>query len=102
MSNFHPSEKLSFPPAKMDPEVVKALRLLGFEDLSAIPKVKEINRRYRKLAFLNHPDRNPNDPQATAKFQANLNAYHLAGKAAEAMPEDTDDNDELVLDSCFI
>ena len=83
----------------MDLEVVKALRVLGFEDLSVIPKVKEITRRYRKLAFLNHPDRHPNDPNA--KFQEILNANHVAGKAAEDIPDNTADNEELVARKMF-
>ncbi|PVH74257.1 heat shock protein DnaJ, partial [Cadophora sp. DSE1049] len=29
----------------------------------------EIRSKYRKLALLNHPDKKPNDPTATAKFQ---------------------------------
>ena len=85
----------------MDLEVVNALRVLGFEDLSVIPKMKEINRRYRKLAFLNHPDRHPDDPEATAKFQKILNAYQVAGRAAENIPDDTMDKEEQVARKMF-
>ena len=101
MCNPHLTGNFPFLLFMMDLEVVKALRVLGFEDLSVIPKVKEITRRYRKLAFLNHPDRHPDDPAATAKFQEILNAYHVAGKAAEDIPDDTADNDELVARKMF-
>lgn len=36
---------------------------------------EEIKRAYRKLAFQYHPDRNPDDPEAEAKFKEASEAY---------------------------
>jgi len=37
----------------------------------------EIKRSYRRLAMKYHPDRNPNDPQAEAKFKECAEAYEV-------------------------
>ena len=85
----------------MDPKVAEALALLGFDDLSIMPKMRAINKKYRKLAYLHHPDRNNGSKEATVKFQSILNAYQIAGKAAETNPEDPADHDELVARRMF-
>jgi curved DNA-binding protein CbpA len=48
--------------------------VLGLEDYSNIEVVK---KRYRKLAKLYHPDKNPNDPKALQKFQNIAEAYEV-------------------------
>ena len=75
----------------MDIKVSEALKVLGFENLDVLPKVREIIQRYRKLAFLNHPDRNNGSNEAKIKLQAILKAYNIAGEAAEAIPVDPND-----------
>ena len=85
----------------MDPSVLQALKLLGFEDPTLIPKVREIYQRYKKLAYLKHPDRNNGSPEATAEFQDILNAYHLAGEAAESVPADPEDKADQVARKLF-
>ncbi len=38
---------------------------------------EEIKKAYRKIAFENHPDRNPNDPQAEQVFKEASEAYEV-------------------------
>src|SRR5690606_34654808 len=40
---------------------------------------EEIKRAYRKVALKCHPDRNPNDPEATEKFKEAAEAYEVLG-----------------------
>jgi curved DNA-binding protein CbpA len=47
-------------------------RILGLTPTSSS---EDIRREYRRLAKEQHPDRHPNDPAATAKFQV-LNEAH--------------------------
>ena len=74
----------------MDPQVIQALKVLGFENLSKIPKLKEITRNFKKLSILKHPDKNGGSKEATDEFQSILKAYQVAGDAAEKTPDDHD------------
>ena len=42
---------------------------------------EEIKKAYRKLSMINHPDKNRNNPDATAKFQKISEAYETLGDA---------------------
>jgi molecular chaperone DnaJ len=42
---------------------------------------EEIKRSYRRLAMKYHPDRNPNDPEAEAKFKECAEAYEVLSDA---------------------
>ena len=85
----------------MDPALKEALRELGFSDLTHIPKVKEINQNYRKLAREIHPDKNNGSKESTVKFQKLNNAYEIAGKAAEAIQAGKHDDEELIARKVF-
>jgi molecular chaperone DnaJ len=37
----------------------------------------EIKKAYRRLAMKNHPDRNPDDPQAEERFKEATEAYEV-------------------------
>ncbi|KAL8274426.1 hypothetical protein Esti_001586 [Eimeria stiedai] len=54
--------------------------LLGI-DMSATPE--EVRRAYRRKAVEKHPDKNPNDPEATFNFQLLLEAYECLSDPQE-------------------
>jgi molecular chaperone DnaJ len=43
----------------------------------------EIKKAYKKLAFQYHPDKNPNNPEADARFKEISNAYSVLGDEAQ-------------------
>jgi len=51
-------------------EVLQVTRTVEFE---------EIKRSYRKLAVKHHPDKNPGDPEAEARFREIAEAYDILG-----------------------
>ncbi len=55
-------------------EIEEALRLFG---LSLPVNPVEIKKQYHKLALVNHPDRNPNNPQASDKMKAVNHAFEV-------------------------
>ena len=57
-----------------DVEIAQALRVM---DLALPLSPEEVTQQYRKLALRFHPDRNPGDGSATARFQSLGNAYEL-------------------------
>ena len=50
---------------------------------------EELKRAYRKLALQFHPDRNPNDPQAEARFKEINEAYEVLSDASKRQRYDT-------------
>lgn len=45
--------------------------------LSDPPTQDQIKKAYRKVALANHPDRNPDNPEALMRFQKGSEAYHF-------------------------
>ncbi len=50
---------------------------------------EELKRAYRKLALQYHPDRNPNDPQAEARFKEINEAYEVLSDQSKRQRYDT-------------
>lgn len=50
----------------------------------ATADAQTIKRAYHKLCMQHHPDRNPNDPSSTTRFQEVTDAYHAMKAALEA------------------
>ena len=72
----------------------EALRILGLESFSVLPKLKDIQKQFHRLSKIKHPDKNNGSKESKEEFQALLEAYHVAGKAAEkVVPEDEDFED---------
>jgi hypothetical protein len=59
------------------PNGVRLYQTLGLPRTDA--SAEEIKRAYRRLSLRHHPDRNPNDPMATSRFQAVVLAYEVLG-----------------------
>lgn len=52
--------------AQLKPSIVEAFQTLGVDPSAS---QADATKAYKKLALLNHPDRNHGDPTATARFQ---------------------------------
>lgn len=59
------------------------LRHLGTLGLDASASAEEIKAAYRKMARDHHPDLNPGDPEAAARFRAAAEAYRGLSEAVE-------------------
>ncbi|KAJ7273333.1 DnaJ domain-containing protein [Mycena rebaudengoi] len=58
----------------MPPSVVDAYRILGIENGASLDVVKST---YKQVALRTHPDKNPDNPDATAEFQKVSEAYNV-------------------------
>ncbi len=60
-------------------------KVLGISENS---KIDEIKKKYRKLAFKYHPDRNPQDEKALEKFREISEAYEVLGNSEKRQEYD--------------
>jgi DnaJ-class molecular chaperone len=58
--------------------------------------IDEIKKSYRKLSMMYHPDKNKNNPDATAKFQKISEAYETLGDAEKKKEYDSMRNNPFV------
>ena len=54
-----------------------ALRILEFKDVQKLPKLKEIQKQFRKLSREKHPNKNGGTQEATSDFQKLLMGEQL-------------------------
>lgn len=68
-------------PAREQPEEPKAMALDPYEvlDVAKDAPQDEIKRKYREIAKKNHPDLNPGDAAAEARFKEASQAYDILG-----------------------
>ena len=57
----------------MELKVEQALKTMGFQDITKIPKMKEIRKKWLLLSLINHPDKNGTNEA----FQDLLEAYEI-------------------------
>ena len=79
----------------------EALNILGFEKSSVLPKLKEIQKHFHRLSKTKHPDKNNGSKESTAEFQTLLDAYRIAGKAAEKVVPEKDDFEDIIAHKVF-
>ena len=79
----------------------EALRILEFEDVQVVPKIKDIQKHFHRLSKIKHPDKNNGSKESTLEFQNLLNAYHVAGKAAEKVKPEEDDVEDIIARKVF-
>jgi hypothetical protein len=72
---------------KVSESEAQSFRVLG---LAPDATLAEVRRAFRKQAMHNHPDRNPGDPEAEARFRAILEAYQGATQAIKRQARDPD------------
>ena len=97
-SDTEPSEEEKAPEQKMTYD--QAAQILGVaedeEDEAALRKA------FRKQSLLHHPDKNPNDPTATARFQKIGQALEMLTRRARGeASEDDYDEEDIFGDSFF-
>lgn len=70
---------------KVSESEAQSFRVLG---LAPDATLAEVRRAFRKQAMHNHPDRNPGDPEAEARFRTILDAYQRATQAIKRQARD--------------
>ena len=88
---------------KMDPEIEKLLKILGFEGITKYPRMKEVVKMFRRTALKTHPDKPGGN---TENFQRLQDAFRRAGSYLENFtyidePEEEDDVEEDVAKKLF-
>lgn len=71
----------------------------NFYDILELPETSgldEIKKAYRRLSMIYHPDKNKNNPEATAKFQKISEAYETLGDVEKKKEYDTSRNNPFI------
>ena len=67
--------------SKVDPELRNVLQVLGFFDLTSVPKMKDVVKMFRKMALKKHPDK---PGGSTEEFQILQEAFLKVGSHIES------------------
>ena len=70
---------------KVEPEFSSFLRVLGFQELSRYPKMKDVVKMFRRTALKTHPDK---PGGSTEEFQQLQEAFKKAGQFLETAKTD--------------
>ena len=81
----------------MDQKEIDVLKVLEFENVRDSPKMKEINKKWRKLSLMKHPDKGGTKED----FQELLAAYQIAGEASKKKEYDRNDIEEEIAQKMF-
>ena len=65
-------------------------------EVSENASIDEIKKSYRKLSMVYHPDKNKNNPEATAKFQEISEAYETLGDMEKKNEYDMSRNNPFI------
>ena len=82
----------------MDSNIKAALQVLGFDNVSFLPMMKEIRKQYLSLSRKIHPDKPGGSKE---EFQVLLDAFNLVGEAIENVDCDQDDQEEVAAREMF-
>ena len=66
----------------MDSVIRESLETLGFTDVSEVPRMKDIRKKWMKLSLIHHPDKTTGSKEA---FQKLVAAYKTACEAANEL-----------------
>ena len=83
-------------------DIKEALRILEFGDVDKVPRLTDIQKQFRRLSLLKHPDKNHDRiAEATEEFQELLDAYQVAGDAASETNLEEEDGEEVIARKVF-
>ena len=75
--------------SKVDPELRNVLQVLGFFDLTSVPKMKDVVKMFRKMALKKHPDK---PGGSTEEFQVLQEAFLKIGSHIESQQNENVNN----------
>ena len=82
----------------MESVLKEALETLGFMDVTEVPRMKDIRKKWMKLSLLLHPDKSTGSKEA---FQKLVAAYKTACEAADELKFDSNDLEEEIVRKMF-
>ena len=94
-----PEEEQKSPEKEEKMTYEEAAQILGVDEDEEDEAV--LRKAFRKQSLLHHPDKNPNDPTATARFQKIGQALEMLTRRARGEVSDDDYDDEDIFGDAF-